>query len=43
MGKLTSRVTIGKSGVPNFLAAILFVLEVDGLVNYGVNIALETG
>lgn len=34
---------MGKSGVPSFLAAILFALVAAGLVNWGVRIALETG
>jgi hypothetical protein len=41
--KLTSRVTMGKSGVPNFWAAILLALDVIGLVNCGVSKALEIG
>jgi len=41
--RLTSRVTMGKSGVPNLLAAILFALDVTGLMNWGVSMTLEIG
>jgi hypothetical protein len=41
----TSRVAMGKSGVPSFLAAILVTLEVTGLLVMvcGVSIAREIG